>query len=124
MGMILNNLRVDLNTHVYSSDKSILQRIADYVASAVGKVTVKSINEYRSTIELIVKQKNLPSSITVNGSVSTAIMTELRNLDTSKLSHDGQEDLKKVLEDPNLCSTLYYITYTQLGSGWEIVIRF
>lgn len=121
----INNLRVELHTSVYPNNEGILTRIAESMLQAVGgKGNVKSVNGYSATANIIVKTKELPSSIIVNGAVQTAMMAELRSLDTSNFSPEALDDLAQVMENPNLCGALYYITYTRLNNAWDVAIRF
>ena len=121
----INNLRVELHTSVYPNNEGMLTRIAESMLQAAGgRGNVKSVNGYSATANVIIKAKELPSSITVNGAVQSAMMAELRSLDTSSFSHEALDDLAQVMENPNLCGALYYITYTRLNNAWDIAIRF
>ena len=121
----INNLRVELHTSVYPNNEGMLTRIAESMLQAAGgKGNIKSVNGYSATANIIIKAKELPSSITVNGAVQSAMMAELRSLDTSSFSHEALDDLAQVMENPNLCGALYYITYTRLNNGWDVAIRF
>ena len=121
----INNLRVELHTSVYPNNEDMLRRIAESMLQAAGgKGNVKSVNGYSATANIIIKTKELPSSITVNGAVQSAMMAELRSLDTSSFSNEALDDLAQVMENPNLCGALYYITYTRLNNAWDVAIRF
>ena len=121
----INNLRVELHTSVYPNNEGMLTRIAESMLQAAGgKGNVKSVNGYSATANIIIKTKELPSSITVNGAVQSAMMAELRSLDTSSFSSEALDDLAQVMENPNLCGALYYITYTRLNNAWDVAIRF
>ena len=121
----INNLRVELHTSVYPNNEAMLTRIAESMLQAAGgKGNVKSVNGYSATANIIIKTKELPSSITVNGAVQSAMMAELRSLDTSNFSLEALDDLAQVMENPNLCGALYYITYTRLNNAWDVAIRF
>ena len=121
----INNLRVELHTSVYPNNEGMLTRIAESMLQAAGgKGNVKSVNGYSATANIIIKSKELPSSITVNGAVQSAIMAELISLDTSSFSREALDDLAQVMENPNLCGALYYITYTRLNNAWDVAIRF
>ena len=121
----INNLRVELHTSVYPNNEGMLTRIAESMLQAAGgKGNIKSVNGYSATANIIIKTKELPSSITVNGAAQSAMMAELRSLDTSSFSREALDDLTQVMENPNLCGALYYITYTRLNNGWDVAIRF
>ena len=121
----INNLRVELHTSVYPNNEDMLRRVAETMLQASGgKGSIKSVNGYSATVDIIIKSKELPSSITVNGALQTAIMAELRSLDTSNFSPEALDDLSQVMENPNLCGALYYITYTRLNNAWDVAIRF
>ena len=74
----INNLRVELHTSVYPNNEDMLRRIAETMLQASGgKGSIKSVNAYSATVDIIIKSKELEfpcgSAVEASGVVTAAV---------------------------------------------------